>query len=120
RAEAADTGHSHGHGGGEQHAPPPMDTPAATIDAPEAPTGAEKVTHQPEPAAKADAGTVVVAMQSSDAVRNETAIAVGGVEAMAAPRAPAEKMGVDLARVPPTGADGVVTQKDVKDAPAAG
>ena len=59
RAEAQDTGHAHG---GQQHAPPPMDAPAAKIDAPEAPTGAEAVTHQPEPPApakSADAGTVV-------------------------------------------------------------
>jgi pyruvate dehydrogenase E2 component (dihydrolipoamide acetyltransferase) len=97
-----------------------MDAPAATIDAPEAPTGAEKVTHAPEPAAKSDAGTVVGAMQSSDAVRSETAIAVGGVKAMPAVRALAKKMGVDLSRVRPTGTDGVVTQKDVKDAAAAG
>jgi pyruvate dehydrogenase E2 component (dihydrolipoamide acetyltransferase) len=122
RAEAADTGHSHGHGGGEQHAPPPMDAPAATIDAPEAPTGAERVTHAPEPPAKkeGDAGTVVGAMQSSDAIRSEAAVSVGGVKAMPAVRALAKKMGVDLARVRPTGADGVVTQKDVKDAAAAG
>src|SRR4249919_1698928 len=123
RAEAADTGHSHGHGGGEQHAPPPMNTPAATVDAPQAPTGAEKVTHAPEPAAKkegGDAGTVVGAMQSSDAIRSESAIAVGGVKAMPAVRALAKKMGVDLSRVTPTGTDGVVTQADVKQAAAAG
>jgi 2-oxoisovalerate dehydrogenase E2 component (dihydrolipoyl transacylase) len=121
RAEAADTGHAHGHGGA-QHAPPPMDTPAATIDAPEAPTGAEKVTHQPEPPTKpeGDAGTVVGAMQSSDAIRSEAAVSVGGVKAMPAVRALAKKLGVDLSRVRATGADGVVTQKDVKDAAAAG
>jgi pyruvate dehydrogenase E2 component (dihydrolipoamide acetyltransferase) len=122
RAEAADTGHSHGHGGA-QHAPPPMDAPAATIDAPEAPTGAEEVTHQPEPTEvkkEGDAGTVVGAMQSSDAIRSEAAISVGGVKAMPAVRALAKKLGVDLARVRATGADGVVTQKDVKDAAAAG
>jgi pyruvate dehydrogenase E2 component (dihydrolipoamide acetyltransferase) len=96
RAEAADTGHSHGHGGA-QHAPPPMDAPAATIDAPEAPTGAEEVTHQPEPTEvkkEGDAGTVVGAMQSSDAIRSEAAISVGGVKAMPAVRALANKLGV--------------------------
>jgi 2-oxoisovalerate dehydrogenase E2 component (dihydrolipoyl transacylase) len=119
RAEAQDTGHAHG--GGQHAAPPPMDTPAATVDAPQAPTGAEKITHAPEPAAKsADAGTVVGAMQSSDAIRSESAIAVGGVKAMPAVRALAKKMGVDLSRVTPTGADGVVTQADVKQAAAAG
>ena len=114
RAEAQDTGHSHGGG----HAPPP----AATIDAPEAPTGAESVTHQPEPTAvkSSDAGTVVGAMQSSDAVRSETAIAIGGVKAMPAVRALAKKLGVDLNRVAPTGADGVVTLGDVKQAAESG
>jgi pyruvate dehydrogenase E2 component (dihydrolipoamide acetyltransferase) len=59
-------------------------------------------------------------MQSSDAIRSEAAVSVGGVKAMPAVRALAKKMGVDLSRVRPTGADGVVTQKDVKDAAAAG
>jgi pyruvate dehydrogenase E2 component (dihydrolipoamide acetyltransferase) len=120
RAEAQDTGHAHG--GGQHAAPPPMDAPAATVDAPVAPTGAEAVTHKAEPTeTKApDAGTVVGAMQSSDAVRSETAVAVGGVKAMPAVRALAKKMGVDLARVAATGADGVVTMADVKNAGAAG
>ena len=120
RAEAQDTGHSHG--GGQQHAPAPMDAPAATVDAPEAPTGAESVTHQPEPTQvkSSDAGTVVGAMQSSDAVRSETAIAIGGIKAMPAVRALAKKLGVDLNRVAPTGADGVVTLGDVKQAAGAG
>ena len=114
RAEAQDTGHSHGGG----HAPPP----AATIDAPEAPTGAESVTHAPEPpqVKSSDAGTVVGAMQSSDTVRSETAIAIGGVKAMPAVRALAKKLGVDLNRVAPTGAEGVVTLRDVKQAADAG
>ena len=119
RAEAQDTGHAHG----AQHAPPPMDAPAATVDAPTAPTGAEAVTHQPEPTIAdkpADAGTVVGAMQSSDAVRSEQAVAIGGVKAMPAVRALAKKLGVDLARVSPTGADGVVTLADVKRAAEAG
>jgi pyruvate dehydrogenase E2 component (dihydrolipoamide acetyltransferase) len=119
RAEAQDTGHAHG---GGQHAPPPMDAPAATIDEPVAPTGAESVTHQPEPTeTKApDAGTVVGAMQSSDAVRSETAFSVGGAKAMPAVRALAKKLGVDLLRVAPTGADGVVTMADVKNASGSG
>jgi pyruvate dehydrogenase E2 component (dihydrolipoamide acetyltransferase) len=123
RAEAQDTGHAHG--GGAQHAPPPMDEPAATIDAPVAPTGAEKVTHAPEPTTadapkSADAGTVVGAMQSSDAIRSETASLVGGAKAMPAVRALAKKLGVDLARVRATGPDGVVTMGDVKSAASAG
>jgi pyruvate dehydrogenase E2 component (dihydrolipoamide acetyltransferase) len=118
RAEAQDTGHAHG----AQHAPPPMDTPAAKVEAPVAPTGAEAVTHQPEPPApakSADAGTVVGAMQTSDAIRSEQAVAIGGVKAMPAVRALAKKLGVDLTRVSPTGGDGVVTLVGAAPAPAA-
>ena len=71
-------------------------------------------------AKSADAGTVVGAMQSSDAIRSESAIAVGGVKAMPAVRALAKKMGVDLLRVAATGAEGVVTLADVKRAADAG
>lgn len=106
RAEAQDTGHSHGGG----HAPPPPPPVEAAAPAPAAEA----------PAAKADAGTVVGAMQSSDAVRSETAVAIGGVKAMPAVRALAKKLGVDLTRVAPTGADGVVTLADVKQAAASG
>ena len=119
RAEAQDTGHSHGHG-----APAPVGAalvgaalaaiPPPTFAAKAAPTGVA-----PTKAAPTDAGTVVGAMQSSDAVRSETAIAIGGVKAMPAVRALAKKLGVDLNRVAPTGADGVVTLGDVKQAAAA-
>jgi len=102
RAEAQDTGHSHGHKKAEA-APAPEPVPA-----------------QPAVEKSADAGTVVGAMQTSDAVRSEQAVAVGGVKAMPAVRALAKKLKVDLARVRPTGADGVVTMADVKKAAAAG
>uniref|UniRef100_UPI0025D115FC biotin/lipoyl-containing protein n=1 Tax=Arenimonas sp. TaxID=1872635 RepID=UPI0025D115FC len=102
RAEAQDTGHSHGHKKAEA-APAPEPVPA-----------------QPAVEKSADAGTVVGAMQSSDAVRSEQAVAVGGVKAMPAVRALAKKLKVDLARVRPTGADGVVTMADVKQAAASG
>ena len=120
RAEAQDTGHQHGAG----HGPPPS-TPLAPIsEAPVAslPTGAEAVSATPQPTETkpADAGTVVGAMQSSDTVRSETAIAVGGVKAMPAVRALAKKLGVDLARVAATGAEGVATLADVKRAAEAG
>jgi 2-oxoisovalerate dehydrogenase E2 component (dihydrolipoyl transacylase) len=95
RAEGQDTGHHHG---------PPK---SAVVDT--APTEAE-----------ADAGTVVGAMQSSNAVHTEQAIAVGGVKAMPAVRAMAKKLGVDLARVHASGADGAVTMQDVKRAAADG
>ncbi|KQQ73161.1 branched-chain alpha-keto acid dehydrogenase subunit E2 [Xanthomonas sp. Leaf131] len=67
-----------------------------------------------------DAGTVVGAMQSSNAVQSEQAIAVGGVRAMPAVRALARKLRVDLAQVRATGPDGTVTMADVKQAAAAG
>jgi 2-oxoisovalerate dehydrogenase E2 component (dihydrolipoyl transacylase) len=110
RAEGQDTGHHHG---------PPK--PAAL-----AATSVANATADPSPVAtdaapvEADAGTVVGAMQSSNAVHTEQAIAVGGVKAMPAVRAMAKKLGVDLARVRPTGADGAVTMQDVKQAAADG
>lgn len=97
RAEGQDTGHHHG---------PTHDEP--------------KPTPAPEPAAKADAGTVVGAMQVGDAVVAQAAIAVGGVKAMPAVRATARKLGVDIARVTPRGPDGTVTMDDVKRAAADG
>ena len=126
RAAGQDTGH--------HHAPQP--TKGAGSDAP----GKDKVvasddggvisdagTPAPkgEPGTKTvvlreDSGTVVGAMQTSDAVRSEQAFAVGGVKAMPAVRAQARKLGVDIVRVRGSGADGVVTMEDVKRAAADG
>src|SRR5690606_40053390 len=85
RAEGHDTGHHHG-------APAKPAKATASDDGGELPM-------QPAPseARGGDAGTVVGAMQSSDAVHAERAIAVGGVKAMPAVRALARKLGVDLA-----------------------
>lgn len=107
RAEGHDTGHHHG--GGATAAPAKADEPEASV--PDAPAAS---------AERSDAGTVVGAMQSSDTVRSEAAVSVGGIKAMPAVRAQAKKLGVDLARVVPSGADGAITLKDVKDAAAAG
>ncbi len=104
RAEAQDTGHHHGAPAAAASEPEP--TPAAPAAAPAA--------------EKSDAGTVVGAMQSSDAVRSEQVFSIGGVKAMPAVRALAKKLGVDLARVSPSGADGIVTLADVKKAAAGG
>ena len=98
RADGHDTGHRHG-----------ATAPAATPDTPQ-------TTPAPAPSASADAGTVVGAMQSSDAVRKETAVAVGGVKAMPAVRAMAKKLGIDLRRIHATGIDGTVTLGDVRRA----
>jgi len=111
RAEGQDTGHHHGPAkGAGAHV---SDDQVVASD-----EGGE-ITETDKPAPKAereDSGTVVGAMQSSDAVRSEAAIAVGGVKAMPAVRAQARKMGVDIARVRATGPDGTVTMQDVKNA----
>jgi len=115
RAEGQDTGHHHG----------PAKDPAGGASAPTAAPGQSLGAEAP-PATKAgegerdDAGTVVGAMQTSSAIHAEQAVAVGGVKAMPAVRAMARKLGVDLARVRATGADGAVTMQDVKQAAANG
>ncbi|PAM63515.1 branched-chain alpha-keto acid dehydrogenase subunit E2, partial [Acinetobacter baumannii] len=75
RADGQDTGHSHGHAAPAAPAaptPPPLPTAAAPVAAEEA---------KPAAAERDDAGTVVGAMQSSNAVHAEQALAVGGVKA---------------------------------------
>ncbi|MBU6477574.1 MAG: 2-oxo acid dehydrogenase subunit E2 [Xanthomonadaceae bacterium] len=67
-----------------------------------------------------DEGTVVGAMVSSNQVIVEQAASVGGVKAVPAVRAMAKKLKVDLTRVAPSGAGGVVTLQDVKNAAASG
>jgi pyruvate dehydrogenase E2 component (dihydrolipoamide acetyltransferase) len=123
RAEGQDTGHHHGapkgpgsaDAGGDDRVVASSDGGAieATAEAPpedKSEAGGER----------ADSGTVVGAMQASDTVRREAAVAVGGVKAMPAVRAMARKLGVDLARVRGSGADGVVTMADVKRAATEG
>ncbi|MBJ6978876.1 dihydrolipoamide acetyltransferase family protein [Luteimonas sp. MC1895] len=121
RAEGQDTGHHHGggHGVGSQD-PAPDDRVVASDEG-----GAIEESGEPAPQAaasgeRADSGTVVGAMQSSDAVRSEQAVAVGGVRAVPAVRAQARKLKVDLSRVRGTGTDGTVTMADVKRAAADG
>ena len=124
RADAQDTGHSHGHGHKGAGEPVPDeaardDGGATTVVASD--TGGEL--KEDEGAAPdqdgGDAGTVVGAMQSSNAVRVEQAVAIGGVKAMPAVRALARKLKVDLARVVPSGGSGDITLADVKRAAAA-
>jgi 2-oxoisovalerate dehydrogenase E2 component (dihydrolipoyl transacylase) len=103
RAEAHDTGHGHGHAAQAAEPPKPQPQPAAA-----------------EAKQEADAGTVVGAMQASDQLRTQQAVAVGGVKAMPAVRALARKLGVDITRVRASGAEGVVTMQDVKQAAAGG
>ena len=119
RAEAESTGH--------HHAPPPKGPAPGKGVGNEAADGTgvvasdeggEIVTN--DDSGRADEGTVVGAMQSSDRVHAELATNVGGVKAVPAVRALARKLGVDLSRVRASGAGDVVTLKDVKDAAAAG
>ena len=112
RAEGQDTGHHHG--------PPKSVAVGATSVANPTSDAASIATDVAPTEADADAGTVVGAMQSSNAVHTEQAIAVGGVKAMPAVRAMAKKLGVDLSRVRASGADGAVTMQDVKQAAADG
>ncbi|SFS08352.1 pyruvate dehydrogenase E2 component (dihydrolipoamide acetyltransferase) [Dyella sp. OK004] len=111
RAEAESTGHHHG--------------PKKSVGSP-APDNANKVVASDEggevesKADREDEGTVVGAMVSGSHVHVEQAASIGGVKAVPAVRALAKKLKVDLTRVRPTGADGVVTMKDVKDAAANG
>ena len=112
RAEGQDTGHHHG--------PPKSVAVGATSVANPTSDAASIATDVATTEADADAGTVVGAMQSSNAVHTEQAIAVGGVKAMPAVRAMAKKLGVDLSRVRASGADGAVTMQDVKQAAADG
>lgn len=125
RAEGQDTGH--GHGGG--HAQPAKgvgsEDPAPGHKVIASDEGGAIAADEAAPrtrteALREDSGTVVGAMQVSDAVRSEQAVAVGGIKAMPAVRALARKHGVDLARVRASGADGVVTMDDVKRAAADG
>jgi pyruvate dehydrogenase E2 component (dihydrolipoamide acetyltransferase) len=120
RAEAEATGH--------HHAPPKAAKAAAPAKVgEEAPNGKGVVASdeggqivENDNAGRADEGTVVGAMQTSDRVHAEQAMSVGGVKAVPAVRALAKKLGVDLARVAASGAGGVVTMQDVKNAAASG
>jgi 2-oxoisovalerate dehydrogenase E2 component (dihydrolipoyl transacylase) len=120
RAEAESTGH--------HHAPPPKSVPAKSVGSTAA-DDAKKVVASDDGGeiasggkapARADAGTVVGAMEASDRVHSEQTIAVGGIKAVPAVRALAKKLNVDLSKVIPTGAGSVATMQDVKNAAAAG
>ncbi|HET9033957.1 MAG TPA: dihydrolipoamide acetyltransferase family protein [Dokdonella sp.] len=108
RADAESTGHHHG---------PPTKAPAK---AEASPAPKQEASEKKEGGERADSGTVVGAMEASDHVHTEQTSVVGGIKAVPAVRATAKKLGVDLGRVKPTGADGVITLKDVREAAEAG
>jgi pyruvate dehydrogenase E2 component (dihydrolipoamide acetyltransferase) len=129
RAEAEDTGHHHGGGTHKGAGNPVPDEPsrddgnAITVIASDEGGEISEDDHASAKSAtekRSDAGTVVGAMESSDRVHSERVSSAGGVKAMPAVRALAKKLGVDLSRVNATGANGVVTAGDVKQAAADG
>ncbi len=115
RAEGQDTGHHHGAGA---PAPDDGDRVVASDEGGEIVETGRSAPKAQADGERADSGTVVGAMTSSEAVRSEAAVAVGGVRAVPAVRAMARKLGVDIARVRGSGSDGVVTMDDVKRAAA--
>ncbi|SMQ97193.1 dihydrolipoamide acetyltransferase family protein [Xanthomonas fragariae] len=126
RANGQDTGHSHGPAPTQVHTPSTGDSAAGTTARVVASDNGGEIADSDADADSSsdgkrdDAGTVVGAMQSSNAVQSEQAIAVGGVRAMPAVRALARKLRVDLTQVRASGPDGTVTMADVKQAAAAG
>ncbi|MCC4605962.1 dihydrolipoamide acetyltransferase family protein [Xanthomonas campestris] len=124
RADGQDTGHGHGHGGAQAHTPSTGQSAAGPSERVVASDNGGEIADADAdadaPGERDDAGTVVGAMQSSNAVQSEQAITTGGVRAMPVVRALARKLRVDLAQVRATGADGTVTLADVKQAAAAG
>ncbi len=118
RAEGQDTGHSHGHGQPEKGVGTQDPAPDDRVVASQEGGAIVDAGAAGEPAP--DAGTVVGAMQVGTAVMAQAAIASGGVKAMPAVRAMARKLGVDLARVSPSGTEGTVSMSDVKRAAADG
>lgn len=96
----------------------PIDEPSTVEDDADteqaAPGAEEKATDDDSP--RADSGTVVGAMESSDAVVTDAYSDLGGIKVTPAVRALARKLKVDLATISPTGKDGVVTRKDVEEA----
>ena len=93
-------------------------------DAPEAAQPAEPVKDEAEKTEaesknveiREDSGTVVGAMESSDAIVAQSVSSVSGVKVTPAVRALARKLKVDLSTVSPSGKDGVVTRADVEQA----
>ena len=67
-----------------------------------------------------DSGTVVGNVQAGNEVLRERTSSIGGVKVTPAVRALARKLKVDLGAISPSGADGVVTAADVRQAAESG
>lgn len=113
RADSQDTGH--------HHAPPRKNSVGAPApNAPQRKVVASDDGGEIESDEREDAGTVVGAMTTGHGVHTEQVSSAGGVKAVPAVRALARKLKVDLSRVRASGAEGVVTMQDVKQAAADG
>ncbi|NII11866.1 dihydrolipoamide acetyltransferase family protein [Oleiagrimonas sp. C23AA] len=108
RADSQDTGHHHG-------PKKKKDEPKKIVTASD--EGGEIESGEGD---REDAGTVVGAMSAGDTVHVEQVSSAGGVKAVPAVRALARKLKVDLSKVRASGAEGVITLKDVKQAAADG
>ena len=106
RAEGHDTGHTHA-------AAKP--TAPATPQAQATELGDECFAEAKQVAIE-DAGSVVGSVTSGSQLQLEAVIYSGGVKAVPAVRAMAKKLGVDLARIKPSGELGIITMADVKHA----
>lgn len=107
-------------GDGSETAEPEETTEAADTEAVSSEeSSSDKAASTPDEApeeARADTGTVVGAMESSDRVVAESVSSVGGIKLTPAVRALARKLKVDLSRVTPSGKGDVVTRADVQAA----
>jgi 2-oxoisovalerate dehydrogenase E2 component (dihydrolipoyl transacylase) len=108
RAQGHDTGHGHAQPAPVVAAPVVATPPAA------APTTTPTAVAEPAD----DAGSVVGAVSVGNSLVTEAVVSIAGVKAVPAVRALAKKLGVDLARIRPTGNDAIVTLADVKNAAA--
>ncbi len=96
------------------------ETASADEPSPEDAPGSDQQEEPAEPEApepeRADTGTVVGNVQSSNEVLHERTSTIGGVKVTPAVRALARKLKVDISRVTASGTGGVVTAADVRQA----
>jgi len=105
-----------GEGGGAE----PTDADEQAGARPRAVEPASDDAGQSDPEERADTGTVVGNVTTSDEVLRQAHSTVGGVKVTPAVRALARKLKVDLADIEPSGPEGVVTSADVREAAESG
>ncbi len=102
--------------GESEAAPSAAATPEAALE--KVPEAAAETAGQGEPAAaedRPDTGTVVGVMDTAGKVLQPQISDIGGVKVSPAVRALAKKLKVDLSRVTPSGKNGIVSAKDVRE-----